>query len=167
MRAPAFADLPELVLGPLVGRPDADWHRAPPGKWSPLQIVQHLAIGIDGSARTFDSRRAHAPMRRRPRTAWQWLGYMVILRVGWYPTGFQSPAAVRPAERPDRAAVERQFREGLARFAALERELLPARARDLFVKHPRLGDLTLPEWVRFHAAHCAHHAKQIRARLAG
>src|SRR6266705_6017953 len=81
MRAPAFADLPQLVLGPLVGRPDADWHRAPPGKWSPLQIVQHLAIGIDGSARTFDSRRAHAPMRRRPRTAWQWLGYMVILRV--------------------------------------------------------------------------------------
>src|SRR6266702_4497579 len=101
MRAPACADLPQLVLGPLVGRPDADWHRAPPGKWSPLQIVQHLAIGIDGSART---------------------------------------------------------------FAALERELLPARARDLFVKHPRLGDLTLPEWVRFHAAHCAHHAKQIRAR---
>src|SRR2546428_489326 len=155
MRAPAFADLPQLVLGPLVGRPDVDWHRAPPGKWSPLQIVQHLAIGIDGSARTFDSRRAHAPMRRRPRTVWQWLGYMVILRVGWYPTGFQSPAAVRPAERPDRAAVERQFREGLARFAELERELLPARARDLFVKHPRLGHLTLPEWVRFHAARCA------------
>jgi len=167
MRTTAFADLPQLVLGPLAGRPDADWHRAPPGKWSPAQIVQHLAIGIDGSARTFDSRRAHAPMRRRPRTVREWLGYLVILRVGWYPTGFQSPAAVRPAERPDRAAVERQFREGLARFLALERELLPARARDLFVKHPRLGDLTLSEWLCFHAAHCVHHAKQIRARLAG
>src|SRR3989442_1433734 len=68
MRTTAFADLPQLVLGPLAGRPDADWHRAPPGKWSPAQIVQHLAIGIDGSARTFESRRAHAPMRRRPRT---------------------------------------------------------------------------------------------------
>ena len=167
MRTTAFTDVPQLVLGPLAGRPDADWHRAPPGKWSPAQIVQHLAIGIDGSARTFDSRRAHAPMRRRPRTVRERLGYLVILQLGWYPTGFQSPAAVRPVERPDRAAVERQFREGLARFLALERELLPARARDLFVKHPRLGDLTLPEWLRFHAAHCAHHAKQIRERLAG
>src|SRR5207247_3345339 len=122
-------------------------------------------IVIDGSARTFDSRRAHAPMRRRPRTVWQWLGYMVILRVGWYPTGFQSPAAVRPAERPDRAAVERQFREGLARFAELERELLPARPRDLFAKHTSLGGLPLPEPARFHAAHGAHHAQQVRAWL--
>src|SRR2546428_8057403 len=146
MRAPAFADLPQLVLGPLVGRPDVDWHRAPPGKWSPLQIVQHLAIGIDGSARTFDSRRAHAPMRRRPRTVWQWLGYMVILRVGWYPTGFQSPAAVRPADRPDRAAVEPQFREGLARFAALEPELLPPPARGRFAKHPRPAQLPPAQW---------------------
>jgi len=33
MRTTAFADLPQLVLGPLAGRPEADWHRAPPGKW--------------------------------------------------------------------------------------------------------------------------------------
>src|SRR2546428_13264221 len=130
MRAPAFADLPQLVLGPLVGRPDVDWHRAPPGKWSPLQIVQHLAIGIDGSARTFDSRRAHAPMRRRPRTVWQWLGYMVILRVGWYPTGLQSPAPVRPAGRPDRAAVARPLPGGLALLAGRGRRLVAAPARD-------------------------------------
>src|SRR3989442_16008944 len=131
MRTPAFADLPQLVLGPLAGRPDADWHRAPPGKWSPAQIVQHLAIGIDGSARTFDSRRAHAPMRRRPRTVREWLGYPLILRVGWYPTGFQTPAAVRPAGRPRRAAVQRQVRGGLPRFPALQRELLPGRGRRL------------------------------------
>src|SRR2546428_5749219 len=112
MRTTAFADLPQLVLGPLAGRPDADWHRAPPGKWSPAQIVQHLAIGIDGSARTFDSRRAHAPMRRRPRTVREWLGYLVLLPVGWYPTGFQSPTAVRPAERPHRAAVQPPLPEG-------------------------------------------------------
>src|SRR2546426_813159 len=93
MRATVFADVPQLVLGPLAGRPDADWHRAPPGKWSPAQIVQHLAIGIDGSGRTFESRRAHAPMRRRPRTVWERLGYLAILQLGWYPTGFQSPAA--------------------------------------------------------------------------
>src|SRR3989442_15796937 len=148
MRTTAFTDVPQLVLGPLAGRPDADWHRAPPGKWSPAQIVQHLAIGIDGSARTFESRRAHAPMRRRPRTVRERLGYLVILQLRWYPTGFQSPAAVRPVERPDRAAGGRQFRGGLARVLALERGLFPARGRGLFVKHPRLRALAPPGGVR-------------------
>jgi len=161
-----FADLPDLVLGPLAGRPQADWYRAPPGKWSSAQIVQHLAIGIDGSGRTFESRRAKPAMRRRPRTPRQRLGCFLVLGLGWIVPGREAPADVRPAERPDAAAVERQLREGIARFVALERELLPARSRDLFVKHPYLGDLTLPEWLRFHVLHCAHHARQVRARLA-
>src|SRR2546425_6754232 len=109
MRTTAFADLPQLVLGPLAGRPDAEWHRAPPGKWSPAQIVQHLAIGIDGSARTFESRRAHAPMRRRPRTVRERLGFLVILQLGWYPAGFQFSARVRAVGRPDRAGGRRLF----------------------------------------------------------
>src|SRR2546428_8691789 len=114
MRTTAFTGVPQLVLGPLAGRPDADWHRAPPGKWSPAQIVQHLAIGIDGSARTFESRRAHAPMRRRPRTVRERLAYLVILQLGWYPTGFQSPAAVLTVERPRRAAGGSPLPGGLA-----------------------------------------------------
>ena len=62
--------------------------------------------------------------------------------------------------------AERQFRDAVERFRAVERELLPARQGDLFAKHPALGDLTLPEWAQFHTWHCKHHAQQIRARLA-
>ncbi|MGH7547470.1 MAG: DinB family protein [Gemmatimonadales bacterium] len=160
-----FADIPDLVLASLAGRPEVDWHRAPPGKWSAGQIVHHLAIGLDSTSQAFESRRDRPPMRRRRRTPSQRLAHFLILRLGWQPRGAEAPAGVRPAERPQRAAVERQFREGFARFLRLERELLPARRSDLFVKHPVLGDLTLPEWLRFHEWHCAHHAKQIRARL--
>jgi hypothetical protein len=154
------------VLGPLAGRAVADWYKAPPGKWCAAQIVHHLAIGIDGSGRAFESRRERPPMHRRPRTMRERLAYLVMLRLGWMPSGFRSPPGARPAERPEPAAVQQQLRDGVARFLVLERELLPARASDLFVKHPRLGDLTLPEWLHFHVLHCAHHAKQIRARLA-
>jgi hypothetical protein len=90
-----------------------------------------------------------------------------VMYAGWAPPGVEAPPAVRPAERPDRSAVERQLRDGVERFLRLEGELLPARRNDLFVKHPALGDLTFPEWQRFHLWHCAHHATQIRARLAG
>ena len=159
--------LSDLVLGPLAGRADTDWYQAPLGKWCPAQIVQHLALVFESNARTFESRREHAPMRRRPRSAVQLIGYWLVLRIGWIPRGWQSPTPTRPAEQPERVAVERQFREAVQRFLALERELLPARGADLFAKHPVLGDLTLPEWGHFHILHCAHHAKQIRARLAG
>jgi DinB superfamily len=166
MTADGFAAIPDAVLGPLAGRPEADWHRAPPGKWTPAQIVHHLAISIEMSGRTFEQRRAKPPMRRRPRTSRERLGYVLILWIGWMPPGRQAPELTRPAVRPDPRAVERQLREGVARFLALERELLPARRDDLFVKNPALGDLTFPEWLRFHVRHCAHHARQIRARLA-
>jgi hypothetical protein len=161
-----FAAIPDLVLGPLAGRAEADWYDAPAGKWTPAQIVHHLAISIDGSGRTLESRRAHAPMRRRARSAREVASYVLTLYIGWVPPGVEAPAAVRPAERPERDVVERQLREGVARFLALERALLPARRDDLFARHPVLGDLSLPEWMRFHCWHCAHHAQQIRARLA-
>jgi hypothetical protein len=161
-----FATIPDMVLGDLAGRPEADWHRAPPGKWSPAQIVHHLAISVDGSSRVFQDRRAKPPMRRRPRPLRQRLAHFLYIDVGWIPSGRRAPEVTVPAEHPDAGAVERQLRDGVTRFLALARELLPARGSDLFVKHPRFGDLSLPEWLRFHVRHCRHHAKQIRARLA-
>ncbi len=161
-----FAEIPDLILGPLAGRPEADWYRARPGKWCAAQIVHHLALALENSGRTFESRRAHAPMQRRPRSVRERMASFLVMHFGWFPPGAEAPAAVRPAEHPECAAVARQLTDGVARFLVLERELMPARRDDLFVKHPALGDLTFPEWLRFHVRHCAHHAKQIRARLA-
>ena len=61
----SFGDLPELVLGRLAGRSEADWQRAPAGKWTPAQIVEHLALGIESSAQRFLDRRGKPPMTRR------------------------------------------------------------------------------------------------------
>lgn len=160
-----FRDLPDVVLGPLRGREDADWYQAPPGKWCAAQIVHHLAVGIDMSGRTFESRADKPPMTRRPRVLVQRLGHVLIMNLGWFPPGRKAPSQSLPAERPERAAVERQFVEGVERFIDLERRLLPARRSDLFAKHPVLGDLTLEEWMRFHVRHAAHHVKQIRERM--
>ncbi len=160
-----FKDIPALILDPLQGRNDADWYAAPPGKWSAAQIVHHIAVSIDQSGSTFATRTEKPPMMRRPRTWFERGGQLLIMRVGWFPPGRKAPSQTTPAERPERAAVEKQFREGIQRFLDLERRLLPARRYDLFVKHPVLGDLTLEEWMRFHVRHATHHARQIRERL--
>ncbi|MGH7322489.1 MAG: DUF1569 domain-containing protein [Candidatus Rokuibacteriota bacterium] len=161
----ALADLPTIVLGPLAGRLDADWQRAPAGKWTPAQIVEHLAIGLTWSAEKFEQRRAHAPMVRRPRSVLQQLASFVMLGLQWYPQGFKAPEGSRPGEGVTRGAAEAHFRTGFAKWEELQRLLLPARRADLFVKHPRLGDLTMQEWIRFHVVHARHHARQIRERL--
>jgi len=161
----ALTELSKLVLGPLEGRADADWYKAPPAKWTSAQIVEHLAIGLTWGAEKFEQRRAHDPMVRRPRTFTEKLASLLILGVHWYPQGFKAPEGSRPGDGVTRQQAEAHFRTGLAKWEELERLLLPARRDDLFVKHPRLGDLTLEEWMRFHMIHSRHHARQIRERI--
>jgi Protein of unknown function (DUF1569) len=160
-----FADLPDLVLGPLTNRPDADWYAASPGKWCAAQIVEHLALALDWSAAGFEERRARDPMVRRPRTVVERAARLLVMGLGWFPPGLEAPANAVPAARVARAAVEAHFRSGVERHLVLARLLVPARAHDLYVKHGRMGDLSFPEWLEFHVHHARHHARQIRARI--
>ena len=162
-----MTDLAGVVLGPLAGQPETSWQRAPTGKWTPAQIVEHLALALELSAATFGARRAKEPMARRPTTLREMVGKVFTFGLGWFPPGRKAPERTTPAPRVDGHAAEAHVRAALAAWEKLERELLPARRRDLFVKHPRLGDLTFEEWGRFHLVHTRHHARQIRARLAG
>ena len=106
-------------------------------------------------------------MTRRPLTTLQRLIKLVIMGSGRFPPFAQAPERSVPASQVERAVVEAHFREGVGRFIDLVRLLLPARRYDLFVKHPRMGDLTIEEWMRFHVIHARHHARQIRRRLNG
>jgi len=163
----SLESLPDLVLGPLAGKSDADWYRAPAGKWNAAQIVEHLSISLEGSGKGFESRRDKPPMSRRPRTGREWVASFFILGLRWFPPGQEAPSVSRPAAQVDRSFAEAHLREGIDRFARIAPELLETRGQDLFVKHPRLGDLTLSEWMRFHLIHCRHHTRQIVARVAG
>jgi hypothetical protein len=161
----AFKDIPELMLGPLEGKGDDAWFHTPPGKWSPAQVVDHVTTSIEKSANAMKSRVDKPPMERRPPSLPQRIFKLVVFGTGFFPPGRKAPETALPAQRPERAATERRLKEAVALFLELERMLLPARAGDLFVKHPVFGDLTLPEWIRFHRRHAAHHAKQVRARV--
>jgi hypothetical protein len=158
-------DLPDIVLGPLRDRPDTAWSTAPAGKWTPGEIVAHLAQVLDRSATGFEARAEHAPMTRRGGGPKQFVARNLVLGTGWFPRGRKAPEGSAPPASPNRATTEADFRRGVERFMALEQKLLPRRAKDLFLKHPVLGDLTLGEFMRFHVVHSLHHAKQIRGRL--
>jgi len=160
-----FDDLPDFVLKPFADRPDDAWYVAPPGKWNSAQIVEHLAMGIEWCAVGFDERRSRDPMVRRPRTAPQRVARVLVMHLGWFPPGVHAPSGAIPTPHVDRTVAEMRFRHAVQRQKEVAALLLPARAHDLFVKHPRMGDLTLPEWMEFHVRHARHHVRQIRDRM--
>src|SRR5437016_13810002 len=82
-----FAAIPDVVLGPLAGRSEAEWPRAPPGKWTPAQIVHHLAISVDGSSPASQERRAKPPMRRRARRLRLQAAHSSFVEAGVLPPG--------------------------------------------------------------------------------
>jgi DinB superfamily len=160
-----LGELPGLVLGPLQGRSDAEWERGPAGRWTPAQIVEHLALGLTLSAETFLARRHHAPMKRRRRSPAEQVARLFIMGLRWFPPGRKAPERTTPAPHVTRAVAEPHFLAGIELWDQVDRALLPERRNNLFVKHPRLGDLTVEEWLRFHETHARHHARQIRERI--
>src|SRR5579859_1249988 len=160
-----LGELIDVVLGPLMDRSAADWERGPLGKWTPAQIVEHLALGLNLSADTFQARRGHAPMSRRRRTPAEHVARFFIFGLRWFPPRRKAPERTVPAPHVTRAHAEAHFLEGIEAWDQVDRALMPERRADLFVKHPRMGDMTIEEWLRFHAIHARHHARQIRERL--
>jgi hypothetical protein len=156
--------LEPMILEPLDGLKDGQWHEAPPGRWSIAQIVQHLAIGVDAIVQRLEERKDRPDLVRRA-DARQHLLRHLLLGVGRLPPGRKTPAVTEPGDRPDPKLALAQYRMAVARLAMLADTVPPERQARLFVRHPVLGDLNLPEWVRFFYVHNRHHAYQIEVRL--
>ena len=156
--------LAPMVLDPINGLDGSEWHLAPTGKWTICQILHHLAMGVDLVAGAFERRSDKPPMERRA-SPHQTILRHLLLGAGKIPSGIESPEPVRPTEQPDPELVTAQFRMGVERLGELVETWPEQRQLEIFVRHPIVGDLNLPEWVRFHYVHCRHHARQIVDRV--
>jgi len=153
-----------MMLQPLHGLKDGDWHRASARKWSIAQILQHCSIGIDLVARSFTALAAEPPMQRQSRPHQSVLRHLT-LGVGQYPGVLKALPHAKPDKRPDPTLVAAQFRMGVEQYRTLAETWSVDRQASVFVPHPMLGDLNLAEWVRFHYLHCRYHAGEIHNRL--
>lgn len=138
---------------------------APGGKWSVAGIVEHLSLSYSKSAAGMERRREKGPgTSARSRTLRQRLQQFVIVTLGYFPPGRESPAAVVPTGRSYRellADLDRLFSELDASLTATGSALGGSRA---VLDHPVLGPFSVNQWRRFHLVHTRHHAKQIRTR---
>ncbi len=156
--------LEPMVLHPVRGITGKEWHRAPNGKWSIAQIMQHLAIGIDLVGEAFDELSGADAMKRQAKPYQSALRHLT-LGVGKYPGTLKALPHATPDAKPDPELVAAQFRMGVEQYKALASEWPTEKQLARFVPHPMLGDLNFPEWVRFHYLHCRHHASEIEQRV--
>ena len=143
------------------GLTTADLERLPAGKWSPAQILEHLALGFGatakGAARCLAAGRPAAgvpTLRHHVATA-------LVVTVGYLPSGRSAPERTRPRGLSGGAAMEAVRANLVAMDDALARCAQRFGARAALLDHPILGPLSVSQWQKFHRVHTRHHMKQI------
>jgi hypothetical protein len=129
-----------------------------PGKWSPSQIIEHVARALDESAKTVDGTPTSFPVLPSfVRPVVRGLFFKRVLRNEAFPKG-KTNKAMNPASGPATVAEgRRRLEEAFARF---ERscQAKPAGAR---IVSSLFGNISLDDWARFQALHVRHHVKQL------
>lgn len=130
------------------------------GKWSPAQLLEHVAIAYEKSQDVIRMERAPTRIPRFLRSITGRLFFRPILRKGMFPERSPGPKLLRPsAHPPDREAVLRRLRVAAEVFegAANERRQTGRTMLD----HPFFGAVSLEDWVRFSELHTRHHVDQV------
>jgi hypothetical protein len=137
-------------------------------RWSPAQILEHLALGFaataKGMTRCLEADRPAAGVR----TLWHRLATALVVTLGYLPSGRTAPERTRPRGLEGEAAMQAVRANLLAMDDALDRCARRFGARAALVDHPILGPLSVAGWRKFHRVHTRHHMKQIdRLRSSG
>ena len=82
---------------------DAWSKAATPGKWSPGQVLEHVAISYETARQALLGKPSMPPIPRIFRPLVRKLVLGKVLRTGKFPKGAKAPAALQPAVSPGTA----------------------------------------------------------------
>lgn len=139
----------------------AAWSVAPaPGKWSPAQVTEHVAVGHEVTAKAVigaDSGLPKLPRFLHPLI--RWLAFRRVLQQGRFPQ-MRTTKAFHPLRAPATPAEGRaRLEQAVAKFEA---DVLGwSKGQDRTLAHPAFGAIALTDYVRYLEIHTRHHQKQI------
>ena len=129
-----------------------------PGKWSPSQVVEHVARGLDEGANVV-SGAPSIPMPPAFLRLVARLFFYRILKKDAFPKGFKAHKAMNPTSGPATPAEARvRLEEAFARF---DQECRRRVASGQHVVSTGFGTVSVEDYVRFNAIHTRHHCKQM------
>jgi hypothetical protein len=132
-----------------------------PGKWSPGQVTEHVALAYEQTDRMLHGTFTGPAKPWYQQLLARWLGLPPLLKRGDFGKGpFQAPDFLRPSASPLSSAAL------LARLEAAAHDLEGALAaasdaRRVSVDHPIFGRIPLSDLMRFLVIHTNHHRPQL------
>ena len=129
-----------------------------PGKWSPSQVVEHVARGLEEGANIVSGAPSIAmpPAFLRPLAR---LFFNRTLKKDAFPKGLKSHKALNPASGPATPAEARARLEGA--FARFDQECRRRVASGQHVVSTGFGTVSVEDLVRYNGIHTRHHCKQM------
>ncbi len=130
-----------------------------PGKWSPSQIVEHVALVLDEAANLASgapSKFPKLPVLMRPLV--RGLFFNRIVKKGVFPKS-KAPKVFNPASGPATPATARSRLE--AALGKFERACRARTEESPQVASTVFGKVSLQEYVRFQEVHTRHHLGQM------
>ncbi len=129
-----------------------------PGKWSPSQIVEHVARALDESAKAVEGMPTNFPnLPSFVRPVLRGVFFNRVLKNERFPRG-RTNRAMNPISGPTTVAEGRQrLEEAFARFEQSCR----AKPEGARIVSTIFGTIAVDSWVRFQALHIRHHIKQL------
>src|SRR4029453_815855 len=132
-----------------------------PGKWSPSQVVEHIARGLDEATNIAAGRPSLAMPPAIVRPIVRLIARFMIKRVlrkAAFPTGFKAHKALNPASGPATPA------EGRIRLETAHQKFEEACRRSVADGRPMttlFGSVPIQDLLRFGELHTRHHVKQM------
>lgn len=142
--------------------PDGNGHR-----WSIQQVIEHLALTSQFTAKVLEARLAKGRItRRQERTALQRVLQLMVLSFAYLPQGAPDLEETIPAEGIFAPMTGWELGRLLHReMDAMDIVLDRCRRKfgmERVAVHPIYGPLRVDQWRRFHAVHTAYHLQQIQ-----
>ena len=159
---PRLATLQREVASSFRGLSVSQLLRGLPGKWCTAEILEHLLLTYTGTIKGFSRVVAENRSLATKATWRQRVRSLVVVELGYMPTGRKSPAVGLPRGIP----AEKVTRDILAAIGEMDDVMSRCsgkfRPRVKVLDHPILGPLSIDQWRKFHLVHGLHHVKQIR-----
>lgn len=138
--------------------PVAQWNQPrAPGKWSPGQVTEHLALAYEVNRRVVNGSFSGNGAPRLLRPLLRTLLLKPVLKRGSFIPGSKSPKVFRPAISPPQKAPLL----GRLQIAAKAFETDAGALASDAIEHPIFGRLSLADFVRLQEIHTRHHRNQV------
>ena len=138
---------------------ESSWTAArAPGKWSPQQVVEHVALTLEQSAIVAAGTPSNFPSLPRPMRPLVRMIFRRILKKQSFPKG-KTPGKFNPTAGPATAADARGRLEGAA--TTFDEGCRTCESNGGDVPSTVFGKVPLEDYVKFQALHVRHHIKQM------